>query len=473
MSVPIWGTAAPGEQVTVTLGDQKQTAAAGPDGKWMVRLASLQTGGPFEMTIAGTNSITVHDVLVGEVWIGSGQSNMEYPFWTSPRVQAYKGVTHQEQEDAAANYPQMRMFTVKTNTSPTEQDDSVGEWQVCTPENVKTFSAIGYFFSRDLQKQLKVPVGFIHSSFGASTAEAWVSRPALDADPRLAVLTKPYDQAVAAFNGRGVAAPQQPAPVAGAATVPAGARGRGAVRGAADPSHNQHNPSVLWNGMMRPLVPYAIRGVVWYQGESVLNGTAGDKLYPAVMDALVTSWRKAWGEGDFQFYACQLAGQDAGSNNPIIRESQAAILSLPNTGLAITIDIGEQHAVHPQNKQDVGDRLSRIALAKAYGQKIECSGPTFDSMKIDGSAIRITFTHADGLTAKGGDPNNFVIAGADGKFLPAKSKIDGDSVIVSSADVPHPVAVRYDWANWPINPNLYNSAGLPAAPFRTDKDAAQ
>ncbi len=166
LSIPVWGTAAPGEQVTVTLGDQKQSASAGPDGKWMIHLASLQSGGPLEMSIAGTNTITIHDVLVGEVWVGSGQSNMEFPFWKSPRVAAYKGVTNQEQEDAAANYPQLRMYTVKTNTSATEQDDSVGEWQVCTPDNVKTFSGIGYFFSRDLQKALKVPVGFIHSSFG-------------------------------------------------------------------------------------------------------------------------------------------------------------------------------------------------------------------------------------------------------------------------------------------------------------------
>jgi len=474
MSVPVWGTAAPGEQVTVTLGDQKQSAAAGADGKWMVRLANLSPGGPLEMTIAGANTITVHDVLVGEVWVGSGQSNMEYPFWKSPRVAAYKGVTNQEQEDAAANYPLLRMYTVKTNTSAAVQDDSDGQWLVCTPDNVKTFSGIGYFFSRDLQKELKVPVGFIHSSFGASTAEAWVSRPALEADPNLAGILKTYDQAVAAYAARATtpAPAPTPAPDAAAATQPAARRARRprGPRGPQDPAHNQHNPTVLWNGMLHPIIPYAIRGVIWYQGESVLGGTPGDKLYPAVMNALVTSWRQAWGEGDFQFYACQLAGQDASSNNPIIRESQAAIASLPNTGLAITIDIGEQHNVHPQDKQDVGDRLSRIALAKAYGEKIEFSGPAYDSMKIEGNSIRINFTHADGLRAKGGDLNTFVIAGADGKFVPATAKIDGTSVVVSSPDVPTPTAVRYAWANWPINPNLYNSAGLPAAPFRTDKD---
>jgi sialate O-acetylesterase len=478
MAVPVWGTAKPGENVTVTFGDQKQSTTAAADGKWMVKLSPLQVGGATEMTIAGTNTITIHDVLIGEVWVGSGQSNMEYPFWKSPRVGAYKGVTNQEQEDAAANYPTIRMYTVKQTTSATEQDDTTGEWQVCTPDNVKTFSAVGYFFCRDLQKQLNVPVGFIHSSFGASTAEAWVSRPAMESDPQLGGLLKAYDAAVATFKATGAAAPA-PAPRGAApqgaapATQPAAAGGRGrAPRGGADPTHNQHNPSVLWNGMIHPIIPYAIRGVIWYQGESVLNGTPGDKLYSAVMDALVTSWRKAWGEGDFQFYATQLAGQDAGSNNPTIRESQAAILSLPNTGLAITIDVGEQHAVHPQDKQDVGDRLSRIALARAYGKPIEFSGPAYDSMKVEGNAIRINFTHADGLTAKG-DIGAFTIAGADGKFVPATAKIDGTSVIVSSPQVPTPTAVRYAWPNWPINPNLYNSAGLPAAPFRTDKDAAQ
>jgi len=499
MSVPVWGTAAPAEVVTVTLGDQKQTATPAPDGKWMIRLSDLQSSDkPLEMTIAGANSITIHDVLIGEVWVGSGQSNMEYPFWKSPTVSAYKGVANMEQEAAAANYPLLRMYTVKTALSGQPLDDTVGQWQICTPENVKTFSGIGYFFSRDLQKDLKVPVGFIHSSFGGSTAEAWISKPVMDSNPRLAGLMRDFQTAINAYAARGPSPATAPASAdrIGAATTapsiaavpvtagsivaltttqPAGRRGRArGARGPQDPNRSNHSPTVLWNGMIHPIQPYAIRGVIWYQGESVLGGTAGDKLYPAVMESLVTSWRQQWGQGDFPFYVCQLAGQDANSNNPIIRESQAAILSLPNTGMAVTIDIGEQHAVHPQNKQDVGDRLSRIALANVYGKPIEFSGPSYDTMKIEGNSIRIAFKHADGLTAKGGDAlSTFVIAGADGKFVPASAKIDGASVIVSSPDVAEPKAVRYAWANWPVNPNLYNSAGLPAAPFRTDKDAAQ
>jgi sialate O-acetylesterase len=473
VSVPVWGTASPGEQVTVSLGDQKQTAAADADGKWMVHLSALQPGGPLEMTIAGNNSITVYDVLVGEVWIGSGQSNMEFPVGKSPTVGAYNGVTNMEQEIAAADHPTLRMYRVKTNTSAAPQDDTVGQWEVCTPDTVKAFSAVGYFFSLDLQKQLNVPVGVIDSSFGASTAEAWVSKPVMDGDPRMAGLMKDFQTALNAYAARGPA----PAPAVAATTQPTtrGARGRGGrgrgPRGPADPNHNQHNPTVLWNGMVHPLEPYAIRGVIWYQGESVLGGTAGDKLYPAVMENLVTSWRKEWGEGDFPFYVCQLAGQDAGSNNPIIRESQAAVLSLAKTGMAVTIDIGEQKFVHPKDKQDVGDRLSRIALANVYGKPIEYSGPAYQSMSVEGSAVRVHFTHlGGGLVAKGGDLQTFVIAGSDGNFVPATAKIDGDSVVVSSPDVPSPANVRYAWMNWPAGCNLYNAAGLPAAPFRTDRD---
>jgi sialate O-acetylesterase len=226
--------------------------------------------------------------------------------------------------------------------------------------------------------------------------------------------------------------------------------------------------------MLHPLQPYAIRGVIWYQGESVIGGNAGDLLYPTVMQTLVNSWRQEWGEGDFPFYVCQLAGQDAASNNPTIRESQAAILSLPNTGMAVTIDIGEKKNVHPKDKQDVGDRLSRIALAQAYGKPIEYSGPVYDSMSVEGNSIRLKFTHlGGGLASKGGgDLKTFTIAGADGKFVPATAKIDGDTVVVSSQDVSAPANVRYAWMNWPEGCNLFNAAGLPAAPFRTDRDAA-
>jgi sialate O-acetylesterase len=234
---------------------------------------------------------------------------------------------------------------------------------------------------------------------------------------------------------------------------------------------DQHNATVLFNGMIHPIIPFAIRGVIWYQGESIVDANKGGiELYPHVQATLIRDWRKLWGEGDFPFYIVQLAGQEAASNRPEVREAQATVLNLPNTGMAVTTDIGEAHNVHPKNKQDVGNRLARIALAKVYGSKMESSGPVFDSMKVEGATIRIKFIHlGGGLMAKGGEPLKwFTIAGADMKFVSADAKIDGDTVIVSSPLVTAPVAARYAWVNFPNGCNLFNAAGLPAAQFRTD-----
>jgi sialate O-acetylesterase len=234
---------------------------------------------------------------------------------------------------------------------------------------------------------------------------------------------------------------------------------------------DQHNATVLFNGMIHPVIPCAIRGVIWYQGESIIDANKGGiALYPHVQAALIRDWRALWGEGDFPFYIVQLAGQEAASNSPWVREAQATVLSLPNTGMAVITDIGEAHNVHPKNKQDVGDRLSRIALANVYGLKMEFSGPAYESMQVEGGAIRVKFLHlGGGLVAKGGEPLKwFVIAGADKNFVSAEAKIDGDTVVVSSPDVAAPVAVRYAWVNFPDGCNLFNAAGLPAAQFRTD-----
>jgi sialate O-acetylesterase len=312
-----------------------------------------------------------------------------------------------------------------------------------------------------------MPVGIITSAFGASTAEAWVSQPTLEACPQLSPLLGNFLSAVDSYrNRKATTAPTVPD---AATSKPSTRRAARAARAPRDPMQDQHNPTLLWNAMIKPLQPYAIRGVIWYQGESVVNGNTGTKLYPVVMSALVTSWRQQWGEGDLPFYVCQLAGQDAPSNNPAIREAQAAILKLPNTGMAVTIDIGERKNVHPRDKQDVGDRLCRIALANVYGKPIEFSGPVYQSMTVDGHSIRLKFTHvAGGLAARGGPLRSFTIAGGDGAFVPADAKIDGDTVVVSSPAVPNPATVRYAWSNWPEGCNLYNSVMLPAAPFRTD-----
>jgi sialate O-acetylesterase len=467
MAVPIWGNADPGEKVTVTLSGQKKSATADASGKWTVRLTKLKAGGPFEMTISGNKAgdapIIVKDVLVGEVWLGSGQSNMQFYVSKNGPGHAPYGLLDEEKEIAAANYPQVRMFTVKLGGALEPQTDAVGEWQVCTPETVPNFSAVGYLFARDLNQALKVPVGIVLSAYGASTAEAWIPRQAMAADPQLKPMLDKLDARESYFKAHQGAsdADAPPAPM----TINARPGRPGPMR---DPVRDQHQPTVLFNQMINPLLPYAIRGAIWYQGESVVGGPNGLLLYGHVMDTLVTQWRSLWGEGNFPFYVVQLPGQQNVSNSPLIREQQAKILSLPNTGMAVVLDTSEAKNVHPHNKEPLGDRLTKIALANVYGQKIEYSGPVYASMKVQGSAIRVKFTHASGLTAKGDSLKWFQIAGGDQKFVDADAKIEGDSVVVSSPQVSAPVAVRYAWDNYPDTANLYNGAGLQAAPFRTD-----
>ena len=467
--VPVWGTADPGEKVAITFAGKTTTATAGADGKWIVRLAKLKSGGPFEMTIAGKKAgdspIVVKDVLVGEVWLGSGQSNMEFP--VSKAHAAYAGMLDEEKEIVAANYPQLRLFKVKDATSAVPLADVVGEWQVCAPQTVPDWSAVGYLFGRNLNQALHVPVGIVLSAFGASTAEAWVPREALAADPLLKPMLDQFDARYKYFTANPGAtdanAPPEPLTINARPPQPGAA-----ARLLRDPEHNQHQPTVLFNAMIHPIVPYAIRGAIWYQGESIVGGANGLQLYGHVMDTLVTQWRSLWGEGNFPFYVVQLPGQQNVSNNPIVREQQAKILSLPNTGMAVVLDTSEAKNVHPKNKEPLGDRLTKIALVNVYGQKIEYSGPVYASMKVEGSAIRVTFTHAGGLMAKDGPLHWFQIAGADQKFVDADAKIDGNSVVVSSPSVAAPVAVRYAWDNYPNTANLFNGAGLQAAPFRTD-----
>ncbi|MDP9039594.1 MAG: sialate O-acetylesterase [Acidobacteriota bacterium] len=464
MPVPVWGTANVGEHVTVTLNGAKAVATAGADGKWIVRLPKLKPGGPFAMTVAGKNTLTVNDVLIGEVWLGSGQSNMQ--FTVSKAHASYAGMLDEEKEIAAANYPQVRMFTVKPTKSLEPQADVQGEWQVCTPAVVGDWSAVGYLFARDLNQALNLPVGIILSAYGASTAEAWVPRPVLAADPQLKPVLDRFDAREAYFKAHpgSTDADAPPAPQMLNARPPRA----GSAAPLRDPVQDQHQPTVLYNAMIAPVVPYAIRGALWYQGESIAGGASGLTLYPHIMEALVSDWRREWGEGNFPFYAVQLAALKNISNNPVVREQQAKILALPNTGLAITIDIGDPANVHPKNKEPLGRRLTSIALAQVYGRKLGYTGPMYAASKIEGGAIRVRFTHAAGLTAKDGPLKWFQIAGPDGRFVDADARIDGDSVVVSSAQIASPAAVRYAWDNYPEGANLYNAAGLPAAPFRTD-----
>jgi sialate O-acetylesterase len=467
--VPVWGTADAGEQVTVEFGGQKKSATAAADGHWRLDLDALQTSAEGRAFIVrGSKSaapLQLDDVLVGEVWLGTGQSNMA--FTVSKAKASYAGLINEEQEIAAANYPQIRMFTAASVKSYEPKSNVGGAWLICSPQTVPGFSAVGYLFARDLQKELKVPVGILTVAFGASTAESWISREAMTADPQLKPLLDALDLSENFFRTKPSEtmdkAPPRPKTINARPGAPSGPQ--------RDPVQDQHFPTVLFNGMLNPVIPYAIRGAIWYQGESIVGGTPGINLYGHVQQAMLKDWRARWGEGDFPFYIVQLPGQQNVSNNPRIREEQATILALPHTGMAVIIDTGEAKNVHPHNKAPLGDRLTRLALANVYGRKIEYSGPVYKSMRVEKNVIKLSFTHlGSGLVAKGGPLKGFQIAGSDQKFVDAEATISGSQILVSSPAVTAPTAVRYAWDNFPegLGCNLTNVAGLPASPFRTD-----
>ncbi len=467
LPVPVWGTAAPGEKITVQFAGQKKSVDAGPDGRWRLDLKRLKASAESRLfTVTGSATaapLTLRDVLVGEVWLASGQSNMD--FVVSKKIKYFSGVDHEEQEIAAANHPLIRMFTGKATKAGTPQETVGGEWLVCSPETVPGFSAVGYFFARELQQEIKVPVGIVTLAFGASCAHAWIRREAMLGDPAFRAVLDDFDARVKTFAPLTENENRQWEEAAAKAKA-AGQRAPRKPRN--DPVQDQHNPTVLFNGMIAPVIPYAIRGVLWYQGESI---TAPRELFPRWNELLITDWRKLWGR-ELPFYFCQLAALDNNSNSPQVRAWQAEALRLPNTGMAVTIDIGDKKDVHPHNKAPVGARLARIALANVYGRKIEFSGPVYASITTEPGALRLKFQHlGGGLVAKDGPLKTFEVAGADGKFVPADAVIEGSAVVVRSAAVASPVAARYAWTNYPEGCNFFNAAGLPAAPFRTDPPA--
>ncbi len=466
--VPVWGTGEAGERVSVEFAGQIKNTATNSAGHWRVDLDPLDASAEGRaLIVKGSQTpepLVLDDVLVGEVWLCSGQSNMVHT--VSKSAYRWAGVLDEEAEIAAANYPLIRMFTGEAAKAYEPQARIGGVWQVCSPETVPAFSAIGYFFARDLQRELGVPVGILSLSYGASCAEAWVAREALAGDPRLRPMLEKFDAEVAAFRAlpktdTSAQAETRSQDVNAAAPKPKAPK---------DPVQDQHNPTVMFNGMIAPVIPYAMRGVLWYQGESIAGGADGVALYPRVQATLIDDWRTLWQQGDFPFYIVQLAGQARPSNRPEVREAQATVLRLKNTGMAVATDVGEERNVHPRNKQAVADRLVRIALANTYGKPIEYSGPRYESMSVEpGGAIRLKFSHTTGgLVARDGVLKWFEVAGADGKFFPAEATIDGDSVVVKSTEVADPKTARYAWVNFPNGGHLYNGAGLPAAQFRTD-----
>jgi sialate O-acetylesterase len=473
MKVPVWGTADPGERVVVTLGGREAATVAGEDGRWKVILEDLPAGGPSELKVAGKNAITIRDVLVGEVWFCSGQSNMDFTVAKTEK-RYFAGVADAEREIAAADYPQIRMFTAEWTLRDEPQADVEGRWSVCSPATVGDFSAVAYVFGRQLHKALGVPVGLINCSYGASTAQAWTSRQSLEADPELDALLVAYEAACKAYTPELARKDEEAQAKWRQAAEKAWAEGKAAPRAPRlkNPHQDQHNPCVLFNGMVAPVVPYGIRGAIWYQGES---NTDVPERYEKLQATLIRDWRKLWGEGDFPFLFVQLPNYRAPAAEPpaasrlaAMREAQANTLSLPNTGMAVTIDVGEEKDIHPRNKQDVGRRLALIAEAQVYRRDVVASGPVFESASFQGHSARVRFGHTEGgLSARGGTLSGFAVAGEDRKFAWADARIDGDTVVVSSPQVEAPVIVRYAWADNPPA-TLVNGAGLPARPFRTD-----
>lgn len=490
VEVPVWGWAEPGEAITVAIDTREQKTTAGKDGKWMVRLPAMGTGAPRTMTITGKdNTLKIADILLGEVWIASGQSNMAWPL-----KQAVNG----KAEVASASVPELRLFNVPNEMAPKGPRErlpagnpkvkNMNQWQACSPDTAAEFSAVAYFFGRDLQQSLHVPVGIIANAVGGSPIEAWISHDALKSDPDFNVVADYFDGLANYVENTEVGKKDMANMVAQYDAKQADLRAQGKPM-----LWPEKYPgpfwwgfgSTLYNALTNPLAPYAMRGVIWYQGEAQWQWMSE---YRGIFPLLIKDWRKRWGQGDFPFLFVQLASFAKAKTEPeaggtaFLREAQLMTLKVPHTAMVVSIDVGDAESIHPLNKQDVGKRLSLAARATVYGEQIAYSGPIYQGMKIEGSAIRVSFDHAGNgmmIGKKNGlDPvvedkesklKHFAIAGDDMKFVWADAVIDKDTVVVSSPSVQKPVAVRYAWSSNPEGCNLYSKEGLPASPFRTDE----
>ncbi len=508
IALPLWGTGTPGETVTVAFAGQSKSATVGADGKWMLKLDPLPASSDSRELIVKSPDTTlkVNDVLVGDVWLASGQSNMGSPVGS---------VSNSAELLSQANDPQLRFFSVTKKTSAEPLPDLQGKWEPSTPESAKTFSAVAWFYAREIRDTQKVPVGILHSSWGGTPIETWISLAALRREPALTKTLEKWDKALEDYqkikadpklvSDYEAALKQWKAEVEPAYTAQLKAYNADVAAGKTvgpkpqpstpeptnpdpmgmpSPSKRPQTPSVSFNATIAPLIPYAIRGVIWYQGEQITRGVEG---YRELFPRLIEDWRGQWNQGDFPFLFVQLPanGPDpvpmAKGGWPETREAQFLTLKLPATGMAITVDIGDPKQVHPDNKVHVGKRLALVGRKVAYGENIVASGPLYQDFAVDGGKVTVRFRETAGGLKIGQTPwiapgtaplpqdalTGFFIAGEDKNWFPAEAVIDGTSVVVSSPQVPAPVAVRYAWANSP-RANLYNTEGLPASPFRTD-----
>ena len=461
--VPVWGKAAEGEKVTVEFAGQKVETMP-KNGRWKIWLEPMPASAEGRtLTIRGNNTVTANNILVGEVWLCSGQSNME------ANMAWYRKVSPNGASIlASANDPLLRIVCVPRRDEDEPQTDAFTQWSPCDTNSLTDFSAVAYFFGRDLRKQLGVPIGLIGSYEGGTPAESWTDRETLNSDPELKTLLTTQAKREADFNPQKLEEANSKIKadyeaVASKAIADGKPKPPGPLL-AVGPKQDKQRPACLYNGMIAPLQPYALRGVIWYQGES---NSPAHILYRKLFPAMIGAWRQQWAQGNFPFLFVQLAPCKRWS--PELREAQLLTWkSTDNTAMVVTTDIGDANDSHPKKKEPVGARLCLAARAVAYGEKVEYSGPEFDSMVIRETRAVIHFKHiGSGLEAKDGELKGFTIAGSDKKFVPAKAEIKMDTVEVFSDQVPNPTVVRYGWANVP-DVNLYNKEGLPTSPFRTD-----
>ena len=458
--VNLWGWASPNEKINIQLSWQNSSieTIANSTGNWKIAVDTPQgSEKTYSIAINASNKIVLNNVLIGEVWICSGQSNMYFP--VGKEEGTWKtGVKNYEEEIVKANFPNIRLFTVLTNASPKPLDDVTGRWAACSPESIKTFSAVAYFYGRELYEKLKVPIGLISSSWGGTKAEAWTSQDVLEGNPEFLTILgedakneKLYQEKLEAYylnlKNEKLAANTLKTELK-------------------KPKKEANKTSyVLYNAMLHPLINYTMKGVIWYQGESN-SGKA--KLYQTLFPAMVKSWRDDWKQGDFPFYYVQITPHKG--QTPEIREAQLLSLKvIPNSGMAVTTDVGDTNNIHPIDKQTVGHRLALIALAKTYNEdKLVYSGPIYNHMKIKKDKIQLFFDYADsGFKKTTGNLKEFEIAGDDKVYYPASAKIEGKTIVVSSEKVKNPKAIRFAWKAVP-EPNLFNAENLPASPFRTE-----
>ena len=466
-AVAVWGWADADEEISVEFAGQKKTAKADASGKWSLRLDPLTASAESrKLTAMGKadRKAEVSDVLVGDVWLGSGQSNMAMGVSRSKDF---------EKEKAAASYPLIRHFKEESGSATAVQAQAKGKWLACTPDNVGGFSATLYFFGREIHRELGVPVGLINTSVGGTPIESWIAPEVQETNPDLSAALKVQSAAQPKIDPEKAKADHavelKKFQAAKAKAVAEGAKAPRPPRNAADVSERKGNYGGLFNGKVAPLVPFTLKGMLWYQGEANSSDSRAT-LYVHQLSALVTDWRARWGDDALPFAWVQLPNfRRVGEGWPLVRESMLKTLALPHTGMAITIDIGDAGNIHPTNKQEVGRRLSLWALGTVYGRKVAAtSGPLPAGHEIKGAEVIVTLSHADGLKTRDGAPvKSFQLASADKQWKPASAKIDGAKLIVSSAEVTAPVALRYAWLDNPET-NLVNVADLPASPFRTD-----